>query len=175
MSRSRPCPSTLQPTPLPGPDNAPQSERPSKANDRTVSWERHKSHSQRKGRKKKGVRQDLQLGVIATAPWNTCSCTALLITVETAGSRSSHIMLVAVGTWSKDYWFGTVFYSVNCFNLSLLLIQETFYTFTRLLSTILLLIYSAHLREMLVDWSSCIVLYRSVTVAKWPHKTIKRG
>lgn len=77
-----------------------------------------------------------------------------------------------------DFW-DSVFYSVNYFNCSSAADSGNvfFYSFTRLLSTtlILLLIYSAHLREMLVDRSSCFVLYRSATVAKRPHKTIKRG
>lgn len=57
-------------------------------------------------------------------------------------------MLVEVETWNKDYQFGTEFYSVNCFNLSLLLILQFCSASVHIL--ILHFIYSAHLREMLL-------------------------
>lgn len=47
-----------------GPDNTPHSERPSKANGRTVSRGRHKKPKEK--RERKGARRDLQLGVTAT-------------------------------------------------------------------------------------------------------------
>lgn len=96
----------------------------SKANGPTVSPAapvevegRHESHSQRKERKK-GARRDLQTqGQSRSAPRNTCSCTALLITGGTEGPSQEK------GLPALD----SVFYSICSFNL-LLLIQETIHS-----------------------------------------------
>lgn len=109
MSRSRPCPSARQPTPLPGPDNTPQPERPSKANGPTVSQERHKGAPKEKRGRKGGSAGPPARGHSHSVPLNTCSCTAWLITAQTGTHKAA-----GVGTWGTDYWFGTVLIWVCC-------------------------------------------------------------
>lgn len=101
-------------------------ETPSKASDRTVRRGRHESHSQRKGRKKRG--RPRTRGHSHSVSWNTCSCTALLITGETAGPSELAHNAVSGGHEERGLLTrDSVFYSVNYSNV--LLIKGTLLQF----------------------------------------------
>lgn len=146
MSGSRPCPSTLRTTPLPERRQCRPTRRglPTQ-NDQTVSRGRHKS--QRKERKKGGQARPPTWGHSHTVPCNTCSCTALLITRETAGPSELTHNAGRMGRGARITGLGPEFYTVKYFNL--LPNQGTFRKFSpaSVLRLIPLFIYSAHLRE----------------------------